>query len=215
MSGALSATVQAVSHLNGEMKTLESVLQLNTSHLAAQILRPIDFPVHRVHGLGAPFEYCGFDPLNDEQGLIMRHICDRWSNANGALTLIDGPPGTGKTHLIANLIMQLMYGPYVAQRPRKFLVCAVNNSAVDAICRRLLNFQRKLSLTDGQTFSLMRFGTLERMHPEVQPVSLRMQQRNGRSMVQLIEEVYWMSGICVVCFSRNSPMCNFVCSLKT
>lgn len=120
----------------------------------------------------------------------MQNICDRWSNGNGAnVTLIDGPPGTGKTHLIVNLIMQLMYGPHILKRPRRFFVCAYSNSAVDAICRRLLQFQRQLNAADGQSFALMRFGMPDRMHPEVKPISSQMQQSNARSLQQLVEEV--------------------------
>ena len=67
------------------------------------------------------------DPtLNDSQ----KHaIC--FALASKDLALIHGPPGTGKTHTLIELILQLV------QRKQRVLVCGPSNISVDNIVERL------------------------------------------------------------------------------
>lgn len=58
------------------------------------------------------------------------------------VSLIEGPPGTGKTRLITNLVLQFLYGKEVAQ-PLKILVCAPSNAAVDILTKNLIEARRK------------------------------------------------------------------------
>lgn len=81
------------------------------------------------------------DKLNNEQDLIVRHISERVSLPTPSITLIDGPPGTGKSRVIINLLLQLIYTD-PSLRPRKIIVCAHSNSAVDVICRKLDTIDR-------------------------------------------------------------------------
>lgn len=56
-------------------------------------------------------------------------------------SLIHGPPGTGKTKTVCEVIRQ-MY-----QRKKKILVTASSNIAVDNIIDRMAYFQKKNPLT--------------------------------------------------------------------
>jgi ATP-dependent RNA/DNA helicase IGHMBP2 len=55
------------------------------------------------------------------------------SLAASRLTVIHGPPGTGKTSTVAELILQA-----VAKYDQRLLVCAPSNVAVDNILERLI-----------------------------------------------------------------------------
>lgn len=81
------------------------------------------------------------------------------------ISLIEGPPGTGsyisrkinpkidfksssdtgKSRLITNLVLQILYGKDMAQ-PLKILVCAPSNAAVDILTKNLTEVRRKYSI---------------------------------------------------------------------
>lgn len=159
-------TVQMVlvSNINVELKTINAIQQLDKSPLLRPILRPSDFPICRMNVHRMPFEYVGHvsemtiqkpsstlltaiqfalqqEPLNGEQMKIVQQIYVRWAQNNRTLTLVDGPPGTGKSRLIANLLVHLIFGE---KRPHRILLCAHSNAAVDVICRKLIKIKRKL-----------------------------------------------------------------------
>ncbi|KAK0469147.1 P-loop containing nucleoside triphosphate hydrolase protein, partial [Desarmillaria tabescens] len=51
---------------------------------------------------------------------------------------IHGPPGTGKTHTLIEIIRQLVSVPSTSEKPRRLLVCGASNLSVDNILERLL-----------------------------------------------------------------------------
>ncbi|KXJ95477.1 DNA-binding protein SMUBP-2 [Microdochium bolleyi] len=55
----------------------------------------------------------------------------RFALASREIALIHGPPGTGKTHTLIELILQLI------KRDQRVLVCGPSNVSVDNICERL------------------------------------------------------------------------------
>ncbi|KAJ5306009.1 hypothetical protein N7508_005024 [Penicillium antarcticum] len=72
-----------------------------------------------------PVEF--IDPtLNDSQKDAIR-----FALASQDIALIHGPPGTGKTHTLIELIMQMV------QRKKRILVCGPSNVSVDNIVERL------------------------------------------------------------------------------
>ncbi|BDD57792.1 hypothetical protein MAP00_003129 [Monascus purpureus] len=72
-----------------------------------------------------PIEF--FDPtLNDSQKEAIR-----FALASKDIALIHGPPGTGKTHTLIELILQMV------QRKLRVLVCGPSNVSVDNIVERL------------------------------------------------------------------------------
>ncbi|KAF8916657.1 AAA domain-containing protein, partial [Mucidula mucida] len=50
---------------------------------------------------------------------------------------IHGPPGTGKTHTLIEIIRQLTHSPAPDGKPRRLLVCGASNLSVDNILERL------------------------------------------------------------------------------
>ena len=68
------------------------------------------------------------------------------------LMLIEGPPGTGKSRLISNLIMQLRYGREI-KKGIKILLCAPSNNAVDLIAIKLSSLRQEMQNGKKTSFS--------------------------------------------------------------
>ena len=83
--------------------------------------------------------------------------------ARDPVSLIHGPPGTGKTETLVEIVKQLARPTAPGHRPRRILVCAPSNLAVDGLVERLGPDKR---------FSLVRLGHPARMLEAVQPHSL-------------------------------------------
>jgi DNA polymerase alpha-associated DNA helicase A len=75
--------------------------------------------------LSAPIKYTN-DSLNPSQQAAIQHAL-----ASREISLIHGPPGTGKTHTLIELIQQLVL------RGSRILVCGPSNISVDNIVERL------------------------------------------------------------------------------
>lgn len=61
------------------------------------------------------------------------------------LGLIIGPPGTGKTNVICNIVLTLISKLQLKNNTKpKFLLCAPSNDAVDALVRRIIEIKKKL-----------------------------------------------------------------------
>lgn len=82
-------------------------------------------PLQPDYDATGPIEF--IDPtLNDSQKDAIR-----FALASKDIALIHGPPGTGKTHTLIELIMQMV------QRRKRILVCGPSNVSVDNIVERL------------------------------------------------------------------------------
>jgi len=73
-------------------------------------------------------------PLNDEQEKAVR------SALSADVTLIAGPPGTGKTQVVANLIIN------AAMAGQNVLFTSKNNNAVDVVVKRVNSINKELPL---------------------------------------------------------------------
>ncbi|MBR1834796.1 MAG: AAA family ATPase [Bacteroidales bacterium] len=73
-------------------------------------------------------------PLNDEQEKAIK------SALSADVTLISGPPGTGKTQVVANLIIN------AAINNQTVLFTSKNNNAVDVVVRRVNSLNKELPL---------------------------------------------------------------------
>lgn len=83
------------------------------------------------------------------------------------IKLIEGPPGSGKSVLIENLIAELLNNQLNLERKPKILLCAKNNSAVDMI---LYNLKRASKASN--IFNVVRYGVDKHVHSRVQNYSI-------------------------------------------
>nr|XP_027194379.1 DNA-binding protein SMUBP-2-like isoform X2 [Dermatophagoides pteronyssinus] len=93
-----------------------------------------------------------------EFALYQRHIA-----------VIHGPPGTGKTTTLTELILQMI------TRGLRVLVCAPSNVAVDNIFKQLIHSSQKNICARyrlKRSFNFVRMGHPARMDSEIQPYSL-------------------------------------------
>ena len=92
--------------------------------------------IHKQFNKNAPFEKEILEvlPLNDEQEKAVR------SALSADVTLIAGPPGTGKTQVVANLIIN------AAIAGQNVLFTSKNNNAVDVVVKRVNSLNKELPL---------------------------------------------------------------------
>lgn len=189
--------VQKMSVISTELGAFEAVKNLAYSPIMKSILNPLML-IEKIECLQENdlknFKYNGYDKLNEiQQNILMQTYLRAINPSKESITFIEGPPGTGKSRLITNLVLQLQYGLELRQLDRKVLVCAQSNTAVDVITRNLIRIRQKMS---SKKFRLVRYGVLDKMHPEVKPYSLseliKLQKRStlqNPNMIALMEEV--------------------------
>lgn len=68
------------------------------------------------------------------------------------ISLLDGGAGTGKTCMIANLALQLVYGDEL-RRPLRILICSQSHGNINDITRKLMNIRD--STTSGKLNSVI------------------------------------------------------------
>ncbi|KAF8186355.1 P-loop containing nucleoside triphosphate hydrolase protein, partial [Pholiota molesta] len=71
--------------------------------------------------------------LNDSQKVAVRFCLE-----SPEVACIHGPPGTGKTHTLIEIIRQLTMETPTNSKPKRVLVCGASNLSVDNILERLL-----------------------------------------------------------------------------
>ena len=118
--------------------------------------------------------------LNTAQAKAVKSAVD-----NDAFTLVQGPPGSGKTKTITAILSEVMTrmlkthsvsarpsgGPAPPPSSKKVLVCAPSNAAVDELVMR---FKDGVKMQDGKTekLNVVRFGRSEAINAAVKDVTL-------------------------------------------
>lgn len=150
---------------------LTKLVELPKLQTHNELLNTVFDPDHKIFTPSDPENFKLFynDDLNDiQKKAVIRSAC-----SNQSINLIHGPPGTGKTETIIEVIKQIAKPLNTSQssgKPKKILVCAPSNLAVDNIVERLGSDQR---------FSLVRLGHPARMLDGVVKFSLDYQLIQG------------------------------------
>ncbi|EAA11070.5 AGAP005926-PA [Anopheles gambiae str. PEST] len=92
--------------------------------------------------------------------------CQCWEEPT--ISLIHGPPGTGKSRVIGNLVLELMRLGHKSKERMRVLVCASSNTAVDVIVKNLMKLQQRKAA--NERFKLVRTGTRSKVDQECAPV---------------------------------------------
>ena len=84
---------------------------------------------------------------NESLNGVQKEVVEYALNEN-EIALIHGPPGTGKTTTIIEIVRQLckpLYGPFKrSSKPLKILICGPSNLSVDNILEKLISFNLKM-----------------------------------------------------------------------
>lgn len=79
--------------------------------------------------------------LDKTQLKILNTIYKRCINLNVPnISLLDGAAGTGKSCMIVNLALQLVYGDDLP-KPLKILICSKSNGSIDEITSKLIDIR--------------------------------------------------------------------------
>ncbi len=74
--------------------------------------------------------------------------------------LIEGPPGTGKSHLLAWILIALILQARDAGKPLRIAVCALTHQAIDGVLRKLVQLVSRHPV-EGFHAGVMKFGRWE------------------------------------------------------
>lgn len=75
--------------------------------------------------------------------VALKEIYNRCKNLSTAnISIVDGAAGTGKSFLISDLALQLVYGDGLP-KPLRILICSRSNRCIDEITKKLLHVRDK------------------------------------------------------------------------
>lgn len=170
--------VKNIKYIRGDLRGFQAMKILNHIPLQYSVISPCagneDFTLPDVSSKTLAFP----EELNPVQNRIVLQTAEVCQQERPKICLIQGPPGTGKSHVIASLVVQLLYRDGIYSRANRerglvprILLCAPSNNAVDLLVRRLL--RRRAALPKEYRFKMVRVGQMHIMHPEVKGVSLQ------------------------------------------
>ncbi|KAI9550999.1 hypothetical protein GHT06_005554 [Daphnia sinensis] len=160
-------TITKITRLSTVVKQFVLNADLVRSPLCDVILHPSDFPnafkldtvdIQGKNNMLNPVQYKAVESITKTI------VCT--SDRKPLVALLQGPSGTGKSHVIVELISRMLYMHYekTYKYPR-ILVCAPSNNAVDEIAARLMRVR------DARK-SIVRVGVTMSTHPSVAAISL-------------------------------------------
>ncbi|XP_076761672.1 uncharacterized protein LOC143429781 [Xylocopa sonorina] len=167
--------LRVVTYLRPNLRMVQALDYLRSSPLMNLILNP-KLEMYQLPVVSEPEVLITGDQLNTKQMEAVCKVTKAVVQKDTKLCFIHGPPGTGKSKVIVNIIAQILYGNnrYTSNGSSfKMLVCAPSNAAIDEIVLRLLNI-RSLIKQEAKLkpFRMVRIGRTETMHPTVKDISV-------------------------------------------
>ncbi|XP_037780251.1 uncharacterized protein LOC119576677 [Penaeus monodon] len=159
--------VSNVSYIRPATRTWEGLCKLPQSPLCGDILKPSEEVFKCTQH---PGEYIIPDmPLNNVQKKAVVEVSSKCTvdELVPKISLIHGPPGTGKTRTITALIAQITKSCRENKRPCRILLCAPSNAAVDELTLRLIKLKEI-----GLSLRLVRVGVRESISSELREYTL-------------------------------------------
>ncbi|XP_033212670.1 uncharacterized protein LOC117170189 [Belonocnema kinseyi] len=112
--------------------------------------------------------------LNYEQLSAVRKIADVAIRREPKVALIEGFPGTGKTKVIVDTIIEILNGQNYSQdknHTMKILVSGVSNSEIDEILHRV--YDKRKHLKKSKALKMVRVGLVDQMSSRAKDFSLQ------------------------------------------
>ncbi|KAH1003993.1 hypothetical protein HUJ04_003817 [Dendroctonus ponderosae] len=112
--------------------------------------------------------------LNVEQKCTVLQAASLCTGNKPGIYCIKGPPGTGKSTVIANLVFQILFSHYYGkeqQRPMILLV-APSNTAIDTLLSKMMSLKRGVSVEMQTKIKCVRIGPESSISKGVQGYSL-------------------------------------------
>ena len=173
-------SAKSLTSLATDIREYDALSKLNSLALFRLILNPPNWKSDRIQQLRVA-QYVGKLGVNEPQAVA---ICKALDQEHG-FSLIQGPPGSGKTKTILGLIGAIQTNSNLISIPqtsaatesggnrgrRNIMVCAPSNAAIDEIARRLM---AGIKDTQGGTYfpKLLRIGKESSVHSDVRSIYL-------------------------------------------
>ncbi|KAJ6641516.1 Helicase SEN1 [Pseudolycoriella hygida] len=160
--------IRPITVITNTLNAIAAIYALKQSPLKNLVMNPLaEENTSQLESKSINFKI--YNTLDDTQLKILKEIYRRCINLEvPSMSLVDGGAGTGKTCMIANLALQLVYGDSLP-KPLKILICSKTNGSINDLTTQLINIRNK---TAGSTkIQVVRFGMLEQMDKVVQLVS--------------------------------------------
>ncbi|XP_030749208.1 uncharacterized protein LOC115877189 isoform X2 [Sitophilus oryzae] len=146
--------LKLLANIGAHLKQIKAIKSLKDSALCKRVLYPIiedyTFPItHRniVHP----------NMLNFEQRQIVLEAASLCTGSSKGIYCIKGPPGTGKSSVIVNLVFQILTSYYITQEtknPPLILLAAPSNTAVDTLLSKLVAKKYKLPTSEWEKLKM-------------------------------------------------------------
>lgn len=149
-----------IGYIRAELNSFTAVYDLKYSPLYKLILDPVrNFKQISLENQTKEIESKACDKLNETQELILLDVYRKCVDKKmPSISLLEGPAGTGKSILITNLILQLIYGNEARRMTNgngfKIMFCAPSNAAVDIVTYKLSVIRQNMDKTKSKSFSL-------------------------------------------------------------
>ncbi|CEH11954.1 DNA helicase [Ceraceosorus bombacis] len=189
-------------------------LSRSATDAASNRTAPDKWPVREVRSTASPLinvllglEQPSFMPVEqyEKERLLGKHLYDQGLNESQRaaldfclrakeVALVHGPPGTGKTRMLTELILQLALAPTApraeagsgARNKKRVLVCAASNLATDNVLSRVVQLGHKELKAQG--LGVTRVGHPARLLPHLEAFSLD-DQAESSDAGQLLRDV--------------------------
>ncbi|XP_050055376.1 uncharacterized protein LOC114120381 isoform X1 [Aphis gossypii] len=152
-------------YLHSELRLFQALNNVTTSSLCKALITP------QLHNFSIDSSKANLKNyninsllLNNSQKEAVKMATTICNSVEPNVGLIIGPPGTGKTNVICNIILTLMSNKLIktATKP-KLLVCAPSNEAADVIVRRIVEIKKDLKCETQ--FDVIRVGSGQKYDP--------------------------------------------------
>ncbi|KDR21193.1 uncharacterized protein LOC110828310 [Zootermopsis nevadensis] len=185
--------IKVVSYIKSDLRLFQAMAYLPSSPLCNHILKPAEQNFALPDITNDQFvPLIKQDQLNEPQKQAILQTAHACLMSKPKICMIQGPPGTGKSHVIVNLIIQILYAQKQFRKhgsrrdvPR-ILVCAPSNAAVDELVIRLLHVRQ--TIPREERFRMVRSGRQETMNQLVKDISvIELAKRDARNTAQVLE----------------------------
>ncbi|KAL1516751.1 hypothetical protein ABEB36_000615 [Hypothenemus hampei] len=181
------ALIKPLANARSHLMLIRAIKGLEHSPLCSLILNPqindFKFPITH-HVIFHPHN------LNEQQAAIVLEAASLCTGQKPGFYCVKGPPGTGKSNVIVNLIIQIIFSKPTSGKRPMILLAAPSNTAVDNILSKLLTLKSSLSNDLKTKIKCIRIGRELSIDKNVQGYSLQsLSEKYMRSKNQHIPEI--------------------------
>ncbi|XP_015378526.1 PREDICTED: uncharacterized ATP-dependent helicase C29A10.10c-like, partial [Diuraphis noxia] len=150
-------------YLHSELRLFQAIHNVTKSSLCKALITPQfhNYSIDSSKAISKSFNINSL-LLNNSQKEAVKMAVTICNSVEPNVGLIIGPPGTGKTNVICNIILTLMSKQLAKTKP-KLLICAPSNEAADVIVRRIIEIKKDLKYESQ--FNVVRVGSGQKYDP--------------------------------------------------